>query len=594
VTSNTVYSVATTASDGSIVIEVNSAPTAPTTTLLRSRTTYSCTNGMQTFTAPVGVTSINAVLVGGSGGLGGGFGGVVKTTMRVTPGATYYVVVGCQGQTNRGGYNVRNSGLDFCENCFPLICHQCGDVQGGGEGTGGFNNDNTPPHGGGGGATDIRTGTSIYTRLVVAGGGGGCVIPCDSTQPAGYWGNGGGAGKPNIENGGTGWYTSGGGTLTSGGRSLGDCACSVWVAPGGDIFAGGNGVSAWSCRGGGGGGGYYGGAGGCNHGGGGGSSFRNTSVCSATTFNVSTARGDGYAIISYTQLLFGYTGAPQTFVAPADVSAVYVMLKGASGGNDNSNMSSSGSNHVYGGKGGVLSATLSVTPGATYSVYVGGAGASWWRSSGAIAGGFNVRSGPPPQSLVTSYQCPFMIITVGRRLPCRICTARRRWWRCHGHTRWYIVDHTSRSSRWGWGCEHYLSIERRRWWGTSWGQRAGRQQQRKLLVARRWRQSNCRWPAPEHLLLSRQPRSEGEYRMERITRWFDRHLCVRRRSNNTLDNAILRRLHRFLGHRWSVRFAAMGANHAPLQFYDVFVYYFQQPWAGYISGPKSQRLVRSR
>ena len=79
------------------------------------------------------------------------------------------------------------------------------DIQGGGTGTGGYNNDGIQPYGGGGGATDIRTGTSVNTRLAVAGGGGGCVIPCDTTKPAGYWGNGGGAGTPNIENGGGGW-----------------------------------------------------------------------------------------------------------------------------------------------------------------------------------------------------------------------------------------------------------------------------------------------------------------------------------------------------------------------------------------------------
>ena len=111
VTANTYYSVATTAGDGSVVIEVNIAPTATTSTLVQSRTMYTCTNGMQTFTAPAGVTSVSAILAGGSGGLGGGFGGVVKTTMRVTPGATYYVVVGCRGQTNRGGYNVSNCSL---------------------------------------------------------------------------------------------------------------------------------------------------------------------------------------------------------------------------------------------------------------------------------------------------------------------------------------------------------------------------------------------------------------------------------------------------------------------------------------------------
>jgi len=68
--------------------------------------TYNCTNDMRTFTAPAHVTSVGVTATGASGGSNGGYGGVVRTTLKVTPGATYYVVVGCQGVGTDGGYNV--------------------------------------------------------------------------------------------------------------------------------------------------------------------------------------------------------------------------------------------------------------------------------------------------------------------------------------------------------------------------------------------------------------------------------------------------------------------------------------------------------
>lgn len=68
--------------------------------------TYNCTNDMRTFTAPAHVTSVGVTATGASGASNGGFGGVVRTTLTVTPGATYYVVVGCQGVGMDGGYNV--------------------------------------------------------------------------------------------------------------------------------------------------------------------------------------------------------------------------------------------------------------------------------------------------------------------------------------------------------------------------------------------------------------------------------------------------------------------------------------------------------
>jgi hypothetical protein len=74
---------------------------------------------------------------------------------------------------------------------------------------------------------------------------------------------------------------------------------------------------------------------------------------------------------------FNYTGGEQTFVVPAEVAQVTVEAWGAGGGWANS----------LGGRGGYLKTTLSVTPGETLYVYVGGAGGSY--TGGLVSGGFN-------------------------------------------------------------------------------------------------------------------------------------------------------------------------------------------------------------
>lgn len=117
--------------------------------------TFSYTGGEQTFTVPAGVTSLEAVATGGSGGSAAGAGGsaaLVTGTVSVTPGETLYVEVGGNGQD--GGPD-GNSGASS------------GGFNGGGAGGAG-----------GGGASDVRTspavdGLSPDDRLIVAGGGGG-------------------------------------------------------------------------------------------------------------------------------------------------------------------------------------------------------------------------------------------------------------------------------------------------------------------------------------------------------------------------------------------------------------------------------------
>lgn len=209
--------------------------------------TFTYTGGEQSFVVPAGVTQLQVLLVGGSGGEGGVAGGVaakVTAALEVTPGQTLYVEVGGIGKDSGEGGG--------------------GGFNGGATGGGGA--------GGGGGASDIRllplaSGLSPDTRLVVAaGGGGGGGTANEAGGAGGAAGNAGEAdqGGTNL-GGGAGTESSGGvggtgcgGTGTAGQRGVGGA--------GDDGEVGVNG-------GGGGGGGLYGGgggSGGCTFGGGGG------------------------------------------------------------------------------------------------------------------------------------------------------------------------------------------------------------------------------------------------------------------------------------------------------------------------------------
>jgi len=80
---------------------------------------------------------------------------------------------------------------------------------------------------------------------------------------------------------------------------------------------------------------------------------------------------------------FNYTGSEQTFTVPAGVSMVHVIAFAATGGAGNS-----GAAVGAGGKGGKVEADLTVTPGQTLYLYVGGKGIQ------GGAGGFNGGGGP--------------------------------------------------------------------------------------------------------------------------------------------------------------------------------------------------------
>jgi hypothetical protein len=287
------------------------------TTVVYTATTPTATE--QTFTVPAGVTSIDVIANGAAGGSGfsptgasmgvggaGGEGEQVSGTLAVIPGSTLYVEVGGLGLPGShtgggaGGFNGGGGGA------FDTVT---------GIGVGG---------GGGGGASDIRTvsrtvtGTTLASRLIVAGGGGGGGGGGDCTGAgAGAGGAGGGGGitptngglggdcpttissVTTTEHGGHGGVTST--TATGGTGGTGGTTSSVGGTAGqagqaGTLGAGGAGGTDAAGRvgGGGGGGGLAGGGGGgggsfSTHpdwggggGGGAGSSFATTDVGATT------------------------------------------------------------------------------------------------------------------------------------------------------------------------------------------------------------------------------------------------------------------------------------------------------------------------
>ncbi|MEI8201368.1 MAG: collagen-like protein [Bacteroidota bacterium] len=236
---------------------------------------FNYTGGVQTFTVPLGVTSITVDLYGAKGGDNyfgpayrsyGGFGSRVKGTISVIPGQVYYLYIGGAGnQHNKAGFN------------------------GGGNGDGG-----------GGGASDIRFGgTALTNRLAVAAGGGGAgldiqydfnlFIPNDNerggtpnSQTASAYGSYHGLDGDLTHIGGAGISSAGGAGATGGSSTSGTFGL------GGSTFIGGRG----------GGGGYYGGGAGYIGGGGAGSDY----IGGLTTVLATDGEGrngDGVIIISW-------------------------------------------------------------------------------------------------------------------------------------------------------------------------------------------------------------------------------------------------------------------------------------------------------
>ena len=234
---------------------------------------FSHTGGLQQWTPPINARNITFQVSGGQGGKSGGQGGRVTGTLTQIPPTLYIAVAGAgiTGQSAAGGFN------------------------GGGQAGSGSNNE-----GSGGGSSDIRLGTNVESRIVVAGGGGGRGAGITLTPSPG-----GGliaaAGKDGQAKGG------GGGSQTSGG-SGGLANGTGTSGSAGSLLTGGTGGSSNLYGGGGGGGGYYGGGGGGSDtdssgndagAGGGGSSFSDPLYTSNITHFTGVKSGHGMVMIEY-------------------------------------------------------------------------------------------------------------------------------------------------------------------------------------------------------------------------------------------------------------------------------------------------------
>jgi len=246
---------------------------------------FGVTGGVQTFTVPAGVTSIQIDARGGAGADGysdysggsGGNGGRVQSTMNVTPGEILYIYVGGVG-----------NGSPVCQYCVGAQAA----YNGGGTGDGYNLQAGNYPAGGGGGGTDIRiNGQALTNRVLVAGGGGGSGAYNYGGAGGSLSGDAGAAYEGFISGG-------GGGTQTSGGNGGGNNNDGYGNA--GGFGYGGNSVYLSGLYGGGGGGGYYGGGGSTyGGGGGGGSSYTDPVLCQNVVHTKGYQGGNGLLTIVY-------------------------------------------------------------------------------------------------------------------------------------------------------------------------------------------------------------------------------------------------------------------------------------------------------
>lgn len=237
---------------------------------------FDYTGGIQTWTVPMNVTSVNFDVMGAAGGNDDytgapnpGKGGRVQGTLSVAPLSNLNIVVGGRGNDGSalgasGGYNGGGNTYFYFVGC----------------------------GGAGGGASDIRIGgTALSDRKVVAGGGAG-----SGAEPTGskYGGAGGGLTGGNSENNDFGANAKGG-TQTAGGASA---VYPGWLSgAAGTSGMGGDGSTQGVS--GGGGGGYFGGGGGVWSGGGGGSSYTDGSLTYSNTHTRGVRDGNGLVTLYY-------------------------------------------------------------------------------------------------------------------------------------------------------------------------------------------------------------------------------------------------------------------------------------------------------
>ena len=275
-----------------------------------AQTTYSYTGGVQTYTVPAGVTSINVDLKGAQGGgvacastyqSPGGCGGRLQGTINVTPGHVLHITVGGQGSgTGAGGYGGGGS-----DNAYSGVW----------------------PGAGGGGATTVIDFTTGTTLAVAGGGGGGGGDICSDDVGGGGGGLTGGAGNSDecgVGQGGQGGTPAAGGV--AGGTCFGDAGGNGSAGTGGSYPS-----SGFEGAGGGGGGWYGGGSGAAGAGGGGGSSYINSTYGVVTTDSQGVnCSGNGVAVI--TVLCTGPSGVTASISPTTACAGSLLTLTGSATG----------------------------------------------------------------------------------------------------------------------------------------------------------------------------------------------------------------------------------------------------------------------
>ena len=322
--------------------------------------TFLYTGNIQTWTAPAFVNSITVDAWGAGGGSNtrlGGAGGRVKTTIPVTPGTTYNIVVGGKGVNSSSRVGAGGGGFSGI-----LLADGSHFVTAGGGG-GANGNDGCTTAGNGGNGGGASGGANGASGVCGTGGAGGSSI---ASAAAGAGGTADAPGSPGSASGGGAGGNTGGGDIGSGGGGGGfgvgagaaPAVYSGYGSGGGGGFGGGggggsNGIGSNEQRksnGGGGGGGFRGGAGGnngtscgsCGAGGGGGGA----SWVAAGATNTTHTQGGGSGAGSDGVVYIEYISQPQPCYSTTRIPVTVNVETAVNAGSDQTGAATCGQTQV--------------------------------------------------------------------------------------------------------------------------------------------------------------------------------------------------------------------------------------------------------